>query len=51
MYDPIENFQIATNYIAVGDYVGALPFLHEAAKAMAGDPDFDALLTACEARA
>ena len=49
--DPIECFQVATCYIAEGDYAGALPLMKKAAKAMGGDPDFDALLASCREKA
>jgi len=42
--DPIECFQIATTYIAEGDYKGAIPLLEVAAKSMAGFAPFDDLL-------
>lgn len=51
MNDPIEAFQMATGHIAEGDYAGALPLLEQAASVMSGDPDFDALLNACRAKA
>ena len=51
MDSAIDAFQIATTYIAQGDYKGALPLLHEAASVMAGDADFDALLSLCERNA
>ena len=49
--DPIECFQIATGYIANGDYAGALPLMDQAAKVMAGDPDFDKLHETVKAKA
>lgn len=49
--DPIECFQIATCYIAEGDYAGALPLMARAARAMAGNPDFDKLHEAVKAKA
>lgn len=49
--DPIECFQIATGYIAGGDYAGALPLMDRAAEGMAGDPDFDRLHAMVKAKA
>lgn len=47
---PFEAFQMATTYIAEGDYARALPFLEQAANIMAGDPDFDTLLDTCRVK-
>lgn len=47
MNDPFEAFQVATTYIAEGDWRGALPLLRTAKKGMAGDPDFEALWDRC----
>ena len=41
--DPIECFQIATTFIAEGDFSSALPLMECASEVMAGDSDFDSL--------
>lgn len=46
-----DAFNIATTYIAEGDYAGALPHMETASALMAGDPDFDALLASCRRKA
>lgn len=48
--DPIEAFQIATTYIAEGDYAGALPYMKAAAEVMAGYDEFDALFRSVKAK-